>query len=301
MATATKISLQISLEPQYYTGKWTSDSAKKTTELLQENHEIHHIFFNDEGFHNHIVHHLLSLYAMGADPDTIKHMYNINKSYQRPAEPTERKIIESLHDSGVFKSHLNDESKYPDYLIFFQRQIDEKGWPTVLQEHLFSGTEQADDFLVRTFSGMTLYIFFYYIELKFARGFLHPLIHIGFGIEFEQPAIIAEGLAQAAAHDNWIKPIYLESETNAKQHGNPDKTLLSLLRDIHADQELIASPHFEDPNKIRDGILKRAPQNMINIASQYSVREDQLEEKTAEMINFCGSLTSSLPTKFRRY
>ena len=27
-------------------------------------------------------------------------------------------------------------------------------------------------------------------------GFLHPIIHLGFGIEFNQPAIIAEALAQ---------------------------------------------------------------------------------------------------------
>lgn len=33
--------------------------------------------------------------------------------------------------------------------------------------------------------------------LKFT-GFLHPLIHLGFGVEFDQPAIVAEALAQAA-------------------------------------------------------------------------------------------------------
>lgn len=33
-------------------------------------------------------------------------------------------------------------------------------------------------------------------------GFLHPIIHLGFGVEFQQPAIIAEALAQAAVHTN---------------------------------------------------------------------------------------------------
>jgi hypothetical protein len=115
------------------------------------------------------------------------------------------------------------------------------------------------------------------------------LIHLGFGIEFEQPAIIAEGLAQAAAHSNWIAPIYLESEKMAQANGNPDKSLVSLVKEIQADKELVAAPHFEDSNKIRDGILVRAPNNMLKIASQYVVREDQLEEKTAEMINFSGT------------
>jgi hypothetical protein len=34
--------------------------------------------------------------------------------------------------------------------------------------------------------------------------------------------------------------------------------------------------------------LKRAPEEMIKYASQYSVQESELEEKTAEMINAAG-------------
>lgn len=40
--------------------------------------------------------------------------------------------------------------------------------------------------------------------VRLHAGFLHPMIHLGFGVEFQQPAIIAEALAQAAVHDNWI-------------------------------------------------------------------------------------------------
>lgn len=35
-------------------------------------------------------------------------------------------------------------------------------------------------------------------------GLLHPIIHLGFGIEFNQPALVAEGLAQACLHANWL-------------------------------------------------------------------------------------------------
>ncbi|KAK3903440.1 hypothetical protein C8A05DRAFT_32842, partial [Staphylotrichum tortipilum] len=39
------------------TGLWrikqTEDAARTATELLQEDMEKHHVFFNQEGFHNH--------------------------------------------------------------------------------------------------------------------------------------------------------------------------------------------------------------------------------------------------------
>lgn len=120
-------------------------------------------------------------------------------------------------------------------------------------------------------------------------GFIHPLIHLGFGIEFEQPAIIAEALAQASIHPNWVAPLYIEPEEAAKRNGNPDKTLFSLLDDIRRYSNLVESSQWQDPNKFKDGILKRGLQNMIEIASQYVVPEGNLDEKTAEMINAVGS------------
>lgn len=48
--------------------------------LLQK----HHIFFNNTGFHNHIAHHLLTLYGLGAPASVIERQYKLNASYQRP-------------------------------------------------------------------------------------------------------------------------------------------------------------------------------------------------------------------------
>src|SRR5579871_6097848 len=144
---------------------------------------------------NHIAHHLLTLYALGCDAATIKHHYINNKSYQRPNQPIHDKVIQEMHDPAKFQKFLGQEDYYHDYLVFFQSEIDAKGWPAVINEYCFARDERSDDMLVRLFS-----------------GFLHPLIHLGFGIEFKQPAIIAEALAQAAVHDNWIRPLYFESE-----------------------------------------------------------------------------------------
>jgi hypothetical protein len=117
-------------------------------------------------------------------------------------------------------------------------------------------------------------------------GFLHPIIHLGFGIEFQQPAIIAEALAQGAVHDSWTRDFLFEAERRQQPATSPDqKPLAELLDAIRADEKLLNAPHWDDPNKIRDGILKRAPDEMMKYTSQWTVTEDNLTEKSAEMTN----------------
>lgn len=113
-------------------------------------------------------------------------------------------------------------------------------------------------------------------------GLLHPLIHLGFGIEFHQPAIIAEALAQACVKSNWIG-VYLR--TIEKAAVPTSKTLLGLLDDIKADPKLHAAVDWLEENKIRDGVLKNAPDEMIHYAKQWTVSPGELEKKTAEMIS----------------
>ena len=51
MATASKVHLTASQEPRFYVKGLTAESAERTSQLLQVNHEKHHIFFNKSGFH----------------------------------------------------------------------------------------------------------------------------------------------------------------------------------------------------------------------------------------------------------
>jgi len=270
MATPSKVKLSITEHPAaFFLPGLTVESANKASELLQENHEKHHIFFNKSGFHNHIAHHLLTTYALGVSPAILQKHYDHNKSYQRPPVELEDKVVEAMHDAAKFKECLGDEKYYRDFLLFFQKEMEEKGLQNVVNEYLFKGDERADDMLVRLYA-----------------GFLHPIIHLGFGIEFQQPAIVAEALAQTTIHTNWMKSLLLGAENAAKKQQDKDsKTLVQLLDEIHADKELSTAPHWDDGNKIRDGIIARAADKMIHYASQYVVHEDELERKTAEMIN----------------
>lgn len=166
--------------------------------------------------------------------------------------PLKDSIVEDMHDPEKFKKYLGSEKYYHDFMVFFEQEMDEKGWQEVLNEYVFKGDDRADDMLVRMFGGI-----------------LHPIIHMGFGVEFEQPAIIAEALAQAAVHDNYEASHLVSSERAAKLDPRLEKTIVELLEEIHA-------------NKGRGGKAK--------YASHVRVTQDNLEEKTAEMINAAGNV-----------
>ncbi|KAF2793674.1 hypothetical protein K505DRAFT_325335 [Melanomma pulvis-pyrius CBS 109.77] len=277
MATASKIHLSPEQKPEFYVQGISAEAAETASQLLQENHEKHHIFFNKSGFHNHIAHHLLTLYALNATPAQLRKAYADNVSYQRPPVALEQSVVEDMHVTDRFKTYLGKEKYYHDFLVFFKKEIEKHGWEDVVKEYVFQGDERADDILVRMFA-----------------GFLHPIIHLGFGIEFAQPAIIAEALAQACVHDSWIGSLFHSCEAAAaKSPDLPARSIVELLQEIREDEKLSKAAHYEDGNKIRDGVLKRAGEEMVRVASRYKAPEDELQQRTAEMINAAVYFTSA--------
>lgn len=160
--------------------------------------QTHHVFFNEQGFHNHIVHHILSLSGTGAPSQTLQAGYDANTSYQRPALPAHPEVVQEFQQGAAWAPYLGKQKHYPDFLSFFQGAIAAKGWEDALAEHLFAGTPAADDLLVRLFA-----------------GFLHPLIQLLFGMEWRQPAIVAEALAQTCVHQPSFNEILMSAERNA--------------------------------------------------------------------------------------
>lgn len=128
-----------------------------------------------------------------------------------------------------------------------------------------------------------------------ALGLIHPLIHLGFGIEFNQPAIVAEALAQAATHEDWTGPMFLlPAEKAAGGIGKPGKkTLLQILEEIRNNEKLANSAHWDDENRMRDGVLVRAPDEMIKHAAEFTISEDQIEEKLVEIVDTVGKCLRS--------
>ena len=103
------------------------------------------------------MHHLLTLWALGATPTEIQAMYDLNKPYQallkyHPASVAAVK----MKDPGFFKGCIGNLDYYEDFVRFFQDEIADKGVPQVVNEYLFKGDDLTDDILARMHSGMSL-------------------------------------------------------------------------------------------------------------------------------------------------
>ncbi|KAJ9661654.1 hypothetical protein H2198_001830 [Neophaeococcomyces mojaviensis] len=275
MATAATVALTPSTHGVLHVPEISQDSCTRASQLLQKNHDDYHMYFNTSGFHNHIAHHLLTIFALGATPSQIQSAFDTNAPTQRPQFPVTKENVQSMKDSTQFSKFLGNEKYFHDYEIFFRKEIEAANgdWQSVLHTQLFGPSPQARDLLTRMYA-----------------GFYHPIIHLGFGIEFSQPAIIVEALAQAATHDNWpTKFITATDDLASKRLANNEKSrpLFDLINEARATDKIREAPHWEDGNKVRDGILVRAPTETAELCSQWLVKpeHDDLRLKTAEMIN----------------
>lgn len=198
--------------------------------------------------------------------------YKENESYQRPAlKAHSQGLIDELRDWEKAKTRLGKEQYYTDWLHFFQHEIEHLGsWQKVLAEYMFKPDDpRSQDMLVRMFA-----------------GFLHPLIQLMYGVEWDQPAIVAMALAQACVHSDQFREFMLEAESQARQSATtPMPRIASLLDDVAKDDKLRNSPHLDDGNKIRDGVLARAYDEALKYTSRVKIDPSELEERTAEMYN----------------
>ncbi|KAK8032437.1 hypothetical protein PG990_002171 [Apiospora arundinis] len=256
------------------TGLWgirqTDHAAKTVTDLLQKDMDKHHVFFNQEGFHDHISHHILALYGTGASAEDIRKAFVENESYQRPAMEPRKNLFEELRDWDKAKQRLGKEQYYTDWLLFFEHEIERLGgWQKTLSEYMFKGDERSQDMLIRMYA-----------------GFLHPLIQLMYGVEWDQPAIVAMALAQASVHRDELGPFLLGAEEKARKSARmPMPRIAELLEAAAGNAKLRNSPRLDDGNKICDGVLARAWDEAIECTGRVKVAPDELAERTAEMFN----------------
>ncbi|PBK66036.1 hypothetical protein ARMSODRAFT_1086932 [Armillaria solidipes] len=175
-----------SLTPVFLPGA-DADSTLALQSVLRDNHDKWHIFFNDREFHNHISHHVLAVWTLGASKEIIEAVYRENVPAQRPAIKPPGPI-----SSANFNAHLGDEKYFGAYMTFFKEKISENGTASVLEEFVFSESANVD---VTTNGNQQPGML-----NRFMDGLIHPLIHTAYGLEFGLPGMVIEGLAQAAVH-----------------------------------------------------------------------------------------------------
>jgi hypothetical protein len=255
-------------------------SIDEANRLLQKNHEEWHMFFRDRAGHNHISHSILTCLALGAAPEDIQRAYDDGVTIQRPIPPLDATLVDRLFDDNVMYETLGTITQYTTFLAFFQKHMEENGWKETVNKYIFSRTKVAEKMLARMYEGA-----------------YHPVIHLGLGIEFEQPSIVAEALAQAAAHDDsHIGTLFEACEAQAGIAYPPKKpkSLVQLLHEVRNNDTIHSAPRWDDfGNKMRDGVVGRACMEMAFIASQFCIKPEDLERRTAEMISTCAYMAGA--------
>ncbi|KAI1667291.1 Oxidoreductase AflY [Pyrenophora tritici-repentis] len=273
---SNKVQLSPTTTPGFvHTDGLTEESTKKTSDLLTINHEAYHTRWKAT-FHNHITHHLLALWSLGASPNEIQDMWEYNKTYQAPVEKRHDEAISehiNLKDPADFNRCLGKDDCYVYFLRFFEDEVSEKGVPAVVKEYLLKGDERANDIFSRMYTDL-----------------VHPMIHLGCGIEYQQPSIVAEALAGACVHENWPMKFLLPAEDQVRSNPNiPSKSLLEVIDGLRQDPLISAGVKDSDPfNKIPDGFLKRVTaEQLVPHLSQFQVAPtpEDLQRKMGDMMH----------------
>lgn len=244
-------------------------------QLLDYNHETYHVFFsltNGVLLHNHLAHHILTLYALGASPDQIRWHFRNNESYQRKRPAASDAIIDKLADPTVFAKCLGNELHYSSFLQFFTQHFELHGYEESVKSLLFDGTELANLIFSRLFT-----------------GFIHPLIQLGFGIEFDRQDLMVEALVMACTqNDPQVADFLLEVER--KSEGIKDTASLVELLDLCATNEELLKNTTTNMFHLLDeeGILGRARDKLLGYASRFVVAPEECHVRSAELCNATG-------------
>jgi len=70
-------------------------------------------------------------------------------------------------------------------VTFFDGEVAEKGMVKCIEEYCFHRE----------------------ILPRFLAGVFHNIIHVGYGVEFNIPLLVAEGIAMSCLHENYLAPI----------------------------------------------------------------------------------------------
>ncbi|KAG9312564.1 hypothetical protein JVU11DRAFT_6960 [Chiua virens] len=206
-------------------------STKALIKTLSDNHARWHIFFNYKGFHNHAAHHLLAIWALGAPGPVIEAAYATHCEYQRPAFDSPEHI-----NNHNFYKHLGDERYYASYLDYFTSELLQKNLNTCLEEYVFAPAANFGDMRPEMLS-------------RFMGGVLHPLIHTGYGAEFNSVGVSAEGLAMAAvqgSNPDLIPRVWFPDVVSSGNAKDCNRTALSILALVSCDPRFSRIQHTDE-------------------------------------------------------
>ncbi|KAG0013250.1 hypothetical protein BGZ81_001152 [Podila clonocystis] len=253
----------------------TKQARDTFAELLEENHYKHHCFFNEKGFHNHLTHAILASYSLGASPERLRAIYEKHAVEQRPIGP-----VQKTFTPADWKSEVGKGEFYSSYLEFFRQEVPRLGRVEAIIKYAFD-----TDVIGRTFSGA-----------------FHPLIHLGYGIDFGIDAIVSEGLSMLAVTSNMMAPFVvapaaivdkvttkLVSQLSISEITSP-KSVADILRAIQQDHDLDDVTSYSAPNKTIDvAKSKVAALKVQKLLSGWNIEEtsQDIDLKAKDLYKSC--------------
>ncbi|KAG6377856.1 hypothetical protein JVT61DRAFT_14637 [Boletus reticuloceps] len=261
------------LSPQRLPGS-TPESLAVLQNVLRDNHQRYHIFWNNTRFHNHVTHRALAIYALGGPATIIRDYYERDGQTQRPAFESPEPITEEN-----FVDHLEDENYYQAYVTFFSKQVAEKGAARTLEEFVFSEKYNFQEGRDANTQPKML--------VRLMDGVLHPMIHVGYGVEFGLKGMLVEGLALTAVQLAYPKaplpPFYFAPSTVHKANG---VHAFDVVARMLKDKRLKRKPSEDNTKQFGDTLNEHAS-TIYNYVEQWTVDLNQpgeIERKMEEAI-----------------
>ncbi|KAJ7575961.1 hypothetical protein C8J56DRAFT_974211 [Mycena floridula] len=203
--------------------RWPGSTPKSTAaarDYLQRDFEDHHGFFNYRGAHNHTPFHILVEWSLGGNEEHLAAIWDQHVLQERDAFESPTPITASN-----FSEFLGDEDYYQGYLYFFCDLLLKKPANVVIEEWIFSSRANFD-----SYNGVKPMML-----NRLLAGILHPMLYLGYGLEFSLPGLVAEGLAQAATHkvmSSVLLPQAMFTPSTPRGPGTPAFSIINrILRD----------------------------------------------------------------------
>ncbi|CED82261.1 Domain of unknown function DUF4243 [Phaffia rhodozyma] len=277
-----------------YAGR-TAKSEATMKDLIEKDGQNHHIFTSNNIFHNHLTHHVLSAWSLGASSSLLKHIYDINATELVPLQPLDRQ--KALISRGIkvrvdvpeitesnWTEYLGIADAYAAYLAFFLAQTKSLGMKDTLSSYVFGheanfGKEGTDA------SKRPVML------VRLMAGAVHPFIQTGFGAEFAfiGPLLFAEGLAEAAVHSvKSVQPIFPSDwpEVPLSEHGGDgaaeNVSVLEAYKRLVDDENVVQGDY--DPDKMistrMTDVIKNGNAPLIRkLVSQWTASQPDLSSK----------------------
>ncbi|KAK2459454.1 hypothetical protein APHAL10511_008531 [Amanita phalloides] len=262
----------------------TANTSQKLVEILKDNHEKWHCFWNKEDFHNHATHHATALWALGANEQALQKGYDRDKHFQVEAIKSPEEITKAN-----WRQHLGEERFYKAYLDFFTKVVQEQGPSSAIIDYIFAFDSNFEHPAMLS---------------RLMGAAFHPLITLGSGLEFGMHGLVAEGLAQAAVHKSesgdLLTPVFFKhcyedvgiTGGEKSQHATFSSRLDTLMH------KLRAKPRQQQKDvhalTILSRVLKDEKLSGVKETGFYDIYSNVAEKHHEALSDYAGQLTMNL-------